>query len=235
MIPSHPASIRPVLAAAAAAATLALAGPAAAQPSMAEPVAPPVIVEAAPTHSTWGIGLRATGMGLQSSANPDVDHELSGAGVQIRYRINVRWGVELAVEGLRTKASEDAGDRRLPGGGGAYERRLRPTTLSAHLHLSPHSVWSWYLIGGIGATHDHVTFRRADGATAEAEFQHGHIHLGLGLERRLGNLGLGAELRATGMSRADDKLDGPAYAGQEGPVPMEASGGQLNLAATYYF
>ena len=188
--------------------------------------AAPTFVNAEPWRGShrFGIGLRSTDLSLESSQNPCCAMALRGSGGHLRVGVGHRWELELTGE----QTSGDAA-------GGALTRTAHATTVSALVRVRPDQPWDWYLLWGIGGTRDHVRYTRADGSAGEQSFQHTHVHLGIGFELRCNHLALGAEARAVGMARDDTALDGPTYRGVDGPVPYEASGGQLSLTATWYF
>jgi hypothetical protein len=192
---------------------LLLPGSAAAEP---EPVP-----EAGPKR--WGIGFHLSGLGLSSESVPDESFELGGAGVQLRYRLAARWELELAVQRVR-------GERE----GDGLERDLRLGTLGVAFHLTPRSRWDVSLTAGLGGGREDVSAPAGKGMQPAA-FAYAHAYLGVGLERRFDRWGLAGELRAIGLARDPDELDGPAFAGTDFPVPEESGGAQLRLAATYFF
>jgi hypothetical protein len=171
-----------------------------------------------------GVGLRLSAVGLESSADPQNHADLGGGGLQFRVRLSPIWGLEMSAEKVHAEQAN-----------GGYVRDWRPLTLTVLAHLRPESDWDWYLLLGVGTGRDDVEYRRIDGSTRTAAFRRTHLHLGAGLERRLGDFGLGAELRAVATKRSDDSLDGPAYINSESPVASESSGGQLTITGTYYF
>lgn len=173
----------------------------------------------------WGVGLRSTALAIAPDDDPGRTMTLGGGGWQVRWRLSARWSLELVGEHVQ-KISSD----------GAFERHSRPITLSGLWHLTPYRRWDWYLIFGVGGTDDEVRYRRADQASATERFSETHVHMGLGVERFWGRFGVGAELSVVGLVRDDDRGDGPRYAGRPyGPIPMESSGSQFSLTATYYF
>lgn len=194
------------------------------------PAAPVVAVVVEERLPTWGIGLRATSLALAPESTPDAETQYGGGGLQLRYRLAPRWQLELSVDHVRERLED----------GGEGTRQLESVTLAALYHLRPHARWDWYLLAGIGGTGDGDP--DASDEAREAS-QMGHVHLGVGLERRFGHLGVGAELRAVGMAPAEhDHDDAPAQPSSAAAmtVPSAApeagvSGGQFSIAATYYF
>jgi hypothetical protein len=176
----------------------------------------------------WAVGLHGAALGLEPADAPEDKIELAGHGLHARYRINARWEVELSAEKMLSNPDDSA-----------TSREARAVTLSALVHLTPHKQWAWYLIGGIGGTDERVSYLNAAGANVNAEIEHSHVHLGVGLERRFRRFGIGVQLRAVGMTlkhESDDdrsiQLEQPH---QPGAIPEESSGAQLNVAAAYYF
>jgi len=196
------------------------------------PVAAPVVVVAPAQgwdgQQHWGIGLRLTSLSLRQGDDPDTEMAYAGGGLQLRYRLNARWELELSAEHVVEQSPD--GDGPVEGG-----QELGSGTLAALFHMRPHSRWDWYLLAGIGGTQDGREELSEEQRKASAQ---GHVHLGIGLERRFRRFGIAAELRAVGMAPREEQSDAPVAAGamttpeQEQP---ETSGGQLNIAATYYF
>lgn len=192
--------------------------------------APVVMVEAPPSLPTWGIGLRMTSLTLAPESNPDAETEYSGGGLQVRYRLAPRWQLELALDHV-TERLED---------GEMGTRQLQSATLAAQYHFRPYNRWDWYALVGIGGTGN------GDPEISDEEreaSQMGHVHLGVGLERRFRHLAIGAELRAVGIApREEENVLEPDPVRPTGmTVPTQEinaegiSGGQLSIAATYYF
>lgn len=196
-------------------------------------VAPaPVVVEAPPSLPKWGIGLRMTSMTLAPENDPEAETEYGGGGLQLRYRLRPRWQLELSIDHV-TERLED---------GEMGTRQLQSATLAAQYHFRPYARWDWYALVGIGGT------ANGDPEISDEErraSEVGHFHLGAGIERRFRHFAIGAELRAVGMAPHDDELED---APQDDPVqptgmtvPTEeiertaTNGGQLTIAATYYF
>lgn len=192
--------------------------------------APVVMVEAPPSLPRWGIGLRMTSLTLAPENNPDAETEYSGGGLQVRYRLAPRWQLELALDHL-TERLED---------GEMGTRQLQSATLAAQYHFRPYNRWDWYALVGIGGTGN------GDPEISDEEreaSQMGHVQLGVGLERRWNHLAIGAEFRAVGMAPREEE-DVPATdpvrpTGMTVPTQEidggGISGGQLSIAATYYF
>ena len=193
------------------------------------PAAPVVVAE--DPLPRWGVGLRASSMALAPESTPDAETQYGGGGFQVRYRVRPRWGVELAMDHFREQLEN----------GEEGTRQLSSVTLSASYHFRPYARWDWYVLAGFGGT--------ADGDPDISDEQReaskmGHAVLGVGVERRFRHLALGAELRAIGMSPPDDFGEEGEVApmrGTSAPVATqeismeELSGGQLSIAATYYF
>jgi hypothetical protein len=207
--------------------TIALPAVAAAQPGAAPgatPIADPAPAQAVAPELAHklGVGLRLGGLGLESSADPERKVELGGGGLHLGYRFSARWEIELNLEGM----SGELDDGRF--------RETSMVTLGALLHLTPLRTWDWYLAAGLGAVRDNI---RSGGPDTDVmyEFAQGMFQLGGGVARRWDRVSVGAELRLIGMGRNDEELDGPQFAGKDGPVPLESGGGQLSLTGTYFF
>jgi hypothetical protein len=203
---------------------LGLAATASAQPgSYAAPPEPaPAATQVDPVRK-WGVGLRTSTMSITSEADEDNTIELGGVGLHVRYLLAPNWRAELTVEGVQSD------DETL-----GFARDSTAGTLALHYVLNPYARWNWYALAGVGRTETEITYE--GNATDYVEtFSEGHVHVGLGLERRFDRISLGAEVRGVGLVRDDNEGDGELYAGADGPVPMESTAGQLNLHFTYYF
>lgn len=192
--------------------------------------APVVVVEAPPALPKWGVGLRVSSVTLAPERSPDAETEYGGGGLQVRYRLAPRWQLELAFEHVHEKLEN----------GDMGTRQLQSATLAAQYHFRPYARWDWYALVGIGGT------ANGDPEISDEEREAssvGHVHLGVGLERRFRHLAIGAELRAVGMGpREDEDVAQPEPVRPTGmTVPTSeidaegTSGGQLTIAATYYF
>jgi hypothetical protein len=217
------------LVAAVATPALAQSGP----PGACECTAPayPAYPVVAPAAASWddahrfGIGLRLSSMGLSPDSNPDAETQFAGGGLTFRYRASARWELELTAEHFQQQL--DNGER------GTAE--LDSGTFSLLFHMAPSRRWDWYLLAGIGGTED----GRPDVSDAQREAtSQVHVHLGVGIERRFGQLGIAAEIRAIGMAHPEEEDRGstrPSFAPSSGSDdPETTSGGQVNLLATYY-
>jgi hypothetical protein len=204
-------------------------------PAPAPPPAPPDVVAAPvvimPVYSGWdgrqhwGIGLRATSLGLRTGDDPNSEMHYVGGGLQLRYRLNARWELELSAEHVTEQRD---GQGVVEGGA-----ELASGTLAALFHMRPYARWDWYLLAGAGGTQDGRKDLTDEQRKASAQ---GHVHLGVGVERRFHHLGIAAELRAVGMAKKDDPA-GAKMTDTTGTTTSDPqqSGGQFNLAATYYF
>jgi hypothetical protein len=204
-----------------------------AQPGAPPPPPPPhagppaVVYQAAPSIPRWGIGLHLGGLGVTSERDRDDanETEMGVVGLQLRYRLHRRWELELDLSYM---------EGELPG----LEDVRRSTgalILGGMFHINPDSRWLWSVMAGIGAARDRIWYEKDGDRHTQAEFAEGVARLGVGLERRVGNWGLAAQLYAIGMSRDEEELDGPAYEGQDGPVPERSSGGLFQIVGNYYF
>lgn len=224
---------------------VALVGPAAAQsgpPGQCACTPPPQAwaLPAAPAPEPWeahrfGLGLRLSGLTLGERASDGAaEQQFSVGGLVARYRASRRIELELAVE-HGTEQLED---------GYQSDLELSAVTAAMLVHLSPQSVWDWYLLGGLGG--NERRFKGADDAFAD---QRSHLALGVGLERRWDHLVIGVELRALAVSPHDEEdvaVPQPEPYPLPQPVPgatvvvedeEEASvgGGQLSVSATWFF
>lgn len=204
------------------------------------------VAVAAPAQSPWwdsrriGVGLHVGGMSVHPEGAEGDDAattDFGGGGLHVSYRIAPRWRVELRTDSLQEQL--ESGE---PG-----DAQLGMVTLGAAFHLTPHRRWDWYLLAGFGGASD----AREDATEAEVEASAmGVGYLGVGVERRWGRLGVAAELRALGLSPADDADDADAPPAMtdarggtvpgviddgDGAARDGLSGGQLTIGATYYF
>jgi hypothetical protein len=214
----------------AAAPALAQEGP----PGMCECAAPPPAPVAPPSEgwdgSRWGIGLRLSSTSFHHESTPEQPINFGGGGIEIGYRLGARWELALALGGGREKLED----------GSEGTRELGQATISAIYHLRPFRAWDVYLAAGFGSTT--ITEQDATDEMREAAAR-GHVALGVGVERRLRRwpIGLSAELHAIGVAPREDAEDAPTT-GRPGAMPEVVdledegmSGGELTLAATYYF
>lgn len=188
----------------------------------------PVVVAAAPAPPRWGLGLRMTSVGLHPDGDADAHTDYAGGGLQLRWRVRPRWELELTSESMR---------EQLPDGAGEGDRMLGMVTLAARFHPRPWARWDWYALAGVGVTSE---VEDPSSATPERR-QAPHVVLGGGVERRFGRIGLGAELRAVGVAPWEEGEDASSDPRTMATVPTQeieaedSSGGQLTVAATYYF
>jgi len=185
---------------------------------------PDAVVVVAEAPRRFGVSLRLSGLGLHPTATPEDHADFSGGGLAVSYRINRRWGIEVAAEQLAEQAE-----------GAPTGRELQAGSLSAIFHLRPGARWDGYLIAGLDAVAE-VTDRSADPTSYVG------AHVGAGLERRFGRFAVSAELRLLGLSPAQRETAGsmePArYSATDTMDPAVddgLSGGQVSLAGTYYF
>lgn len=182
----------------------------------------------------WGVGLHMTSLGLAPDGAPEGTEptKFGGGGFQVTYRVRPRLQLALSIDHLREQRED----------GTEGDRHLQSVTLAALWHPRPHARWDWYLLAGLGATGD----GDPDLSDEEREAtQQGHVHLGVGVERRFRRIGIAAELRMVGIApREDDDAAEPAPAPGPAGTPMTVpaaeeerglSGGQLTVAASYYF
>jgi hypothetical protein len=211
---------------------LAAAGPASAQAPGSAPAptadpAPAPRADGWEGHQTsWGIGLRTVGKSLAAKGDDDRDDavDMGGGGLTVRYRLNRRWELDLALESAEGELAD-----------GLVTRTSGGATLAALYHMRPDRNWDWYVLAGLGGSEERLSREGKGGEMIEESFSQAHVHLGVGLERRFRRFGIGAELRAIGAALNTEEGDAPAYMEGQTPIPEESSGGQLNITATYYF
>jgi hypothetical protein len=100
--------------------------------------------------------------------------------------------------------------------------------LTARFHLITRQQWDFYFLFGAGGAETKVTFQTADGSSREESFKEAVVHLGAGLEFRLGRFGIGAELAAVGVG-TDEKPETFV-----GPPGEDAGGIQLSVTCAFY-
>lgn len=178
----------------------------------------------------WGVGLHVTSLALAPEASPDDQTEYGGGGLQVRYRLAPRWQLELSIDHVQERLAD--------GSDGMHH--LQSGTLAALYHFRPHARWDTYVLAGLGATADGDPELSDEQRRAS---QAAHVHLGAGVERRFRHLGIAAELRVVGVAApdaAEDAMPVPANGAAPAMTAPAAeatgrSGGQLSIAATYYF
>ena len=205
---------------------------AAAQPSMT-PAGPPVVVESAPPARNWQLGVHLGGIGITSQADQQAASDsgtqpprtqMGAVGLELRYRLAHRWQIAADATYLEGQLPDSPLTRR--SGGLVLEGIF-------DLHRGP--LWTWSIMLGLGGLHDDIVARKNGQDQVQSRFAEGLARLGVGVERRFDRLSIGAELYGVGLSRDDQKLDGPSFAGRDGPVPLKSSGGLLQLSARYSF
>jgi hypothetical protein len=162
----------------------------------------------------WGVGLRGSAQKISGEGDaPGHEVQLAGGGLQGRWRMTPRFGLELTLEGFGGAKGE------------AFQREGGAIGLSGMLHLTVDGPWDLYLLLGAGTRTDTVKL-----AETEAEFKQTFVAAGVGLEYLWTHFGVGAELRAVAYHREDAEDAGPSD-----PIPAKAAGAQLTITATYYF
>ncbi len=167
------------------------------------------------------------GLGVVSARDEDAEDEteLGLVGVQLRYRLDRRWELELDVSAMGGELSGPGDTRRTSGA----------VILGGMFHINPDSPWLCSVLFGVGAVRDLIWYEKNGDHETQAEFVEGLGRIGFGVERRFDRLGIAAQLYGIGMVRDEEELDGPDYIGRDGPVPEESSGGLFQLVASYYF
>jgi hypothetical protein len=192
-------------------------------------VAPPVVAPPPPPELSrnLGVGLHVSSLAIANEAIPDQPTELGGGGLQVRYRLNPRWELQVALDVLREHDAD----------GMPIGPELHSATLGAMFHLRPLRRWDVYLLAAVGGVTERVESPRS-GATDERG--RGQVHLGIGLEHRWNRLGISAELRAVGIE-PDEQGAMTTATPRPGSIPtaeIEAEpdqAGLFTLAATYFF
>jgi|GEM_PF-6765473 len=186
------------------------------------PAALPAVAVApeAPRPRRFSLGLRLTGMSVASTATPEDELGLAGAGLAARYRFARRWSAELSIDHVQSDPEKSG-----------VERHSVPVTLGVAFHITPHNPrWDWTVRAGVGASRTTVSTKDSD-----LEFAEGIGYLGAGVERKFRRFGVGIDLRALAMAR-NDELDGAQFGEDEdGPVPAQSTAGQFTLYGTWYF
>jgi hypothetical protein len=155
---------------------------------------------------------------LQSTTGSEAKSEYGGGGVAVSYRINRRWEIALALDMLDAPQGPD----------------LHSTSITARFHITPHRRWDWYALAGIGVLHE-VPLEGSE--QAEEDPGRGRFHAGIGLARRWQKWSLAAELHTVGVGPKETSE--AMSTAREAPTAMNSkdtlSGGELTLAATFFF
>ncbi|MEZ4399392.1 MAG: hypothetical protein R3B06_05205 [Kofleriaceae bacterium] len=160
----------------------------------------------------WGVGLQLTSLSLASDGATAAS-AWQGGGLQLRYRVSPRWVLELSAAQVTDATGGDA---------------RSAAALLAQFHPRPAARWDLYVVAGAGATAAADPMLTDD---ARAASQAGNVQLGGGVERRLGKVGLSAEVRlVTGAPP-----DASTTARMPAPGPRASHGGTATVGATYYF
>jgi hypothetical protein len=182
-----------------------------------------------------GVGLHVASLAIANREDPEAEPtHLGGGGLQVRYRLNRRWELELGFTALR-ETDEDGEVLDGP--------EIHAATVGALFHMRPGRRWDWYLLGAIGGIH--VGDRRDD----DHDKGRAMAQLGIGIERRWNHLSIAAELRAVGIAPEHDESAGRevdvAGRGAAPPPPPPPppvrnddrgdAGAQFQVSATYYF
>ena len=173
----------------------------------------------------WGVGLHLASLSLPDpGAMTDRGDapQYGGAGLQVRYRLTPRWQLELTAAHVEEQVADGAAARTLDAG-----------ALAVLFHPRPYARWDWYLLAGVGGTHD------ADPALTDEARQASHVadvQVGGGVERRFGRVGVAAELRLLARQPADDAAATRMTDAAGGDATTDRpGGGALTVAGTYYF
>lgn len=164
-----------------------------------------------------GVSARAVSLGLDDGTTKS---EYGGGGLAVSYRLSRRWELALALDALDASGAPK----------GARSPDLHSTTLSARFHLTPYRRWDWYAIAGIGGLHEVPL----EGQDHDDVASRARVDLGVGLARRFPRWSIAAELHAVGVGPVEQQMTA-----EKATTPMATdegvSGGQLTVAATFFF
>lgn len=191
----------------------------------------PVLRTAVPTQPrgpAMSVGLRATMLGISSQEVFGQDLNLWGAGLQLRFRSQGRFGFELAMDFLSANIGE-----------GLYVRNSYPITISPMLYLfqnRPNNHFNLYVTGGVGLMADDISLYAGSARELNQQFWQFLAQGGGGVELRFKRLALFGDVRGVGMMLDDSSPAGVYYQGAiGGPIPASSSGYKVNLGASLWF
>ena len=208
-----------------------------APPSMAAPIAAPVVVVApvAPVRR-WSIGLGFGSMELAPHVAPDAVTEFDIASLYVRYRPWRHIELELALGGGSEFDMEN----------GSYQaREVSSAVLAVRYRFSPQHRWNWWLMAGMGT----LAVTRQDASDEERDYANqSTLQFGAGVERRWSRFALQFEVRAVGVAPHEVE-DGDMTStvevapGGRMPLPPDSDGrthdgmkgGQFVFSGNYYF
>lgn len=187
-------------------------------PPPAMPAAPP---EEAVMASRWSLALSIGALGLTPEAQPDATTTFHVAELALRFRATPHLELALVVGGGRDRTPDH------------MDGNLEVTTglLAARYRFRPAEAWNWYLMAGLGGaavTRVDATSQERDQATQPMGA------LGIGVERRFGDLALHGELRGIALGERQDTSTIDIYP-PPAPVSTRQSGGSLSIGLNYYF
>lgn len=189
----------------------------------------------------WAVGLSVGSLDLAPENNPDARTQFSMAQLSVRYRATRHLELEVALAG-GTQVYEDGSDGNLA---------MNSATLGARYRFRPEQRWSWWLMGGLGAT---VVASKGSTQQERDQLSRPHATFGIGLEHRWTSFAIQAEARAIGVGElANDAMTttvppdvtvggGGSLPPSKVPPPGTTttstgpqSGGAFTIGASYYF
>jgi|JI10StandDraft_1071094.scaffolds.fasta_scaffold1051606_2 hypothetical protein len=177
-------------------------------PGVCDCAVTPADAAPAPTRSPqlprWGVGAHVAALSLDSEMWSEPSG-FTGAGIHLRVRLWPRWVVEGTFAHV---ADDELGDAR------------DVLSVAVQFHPRPTARWDLYALAGAGQTFPGIgrTYHER-GSTQDPNLQ-----LGGGVERRVGDVGLAAEVRLLRGTASDDAT---------GDVTTE--GVLATAGASYYF
>ena len=216
-------------------------------PGPLEPVAPiaiPCETCVDPYAHRISVGLSIGGLGVSpdDAAEGTAETQFRIGELAVRYRATRRLELELALSGGRQMLADD-----LEG-----DLAMGSVTLGLRYRFMPEQRWSWWLLAGLGGT---VIAPQVSSEDERDAATRGLGFLGIGLERRFGQLALQAEVRFLGIGEREDRFItydddlptmGGGTSGSPGIAPrlpyssdtayaQTLSGGMATIGLGYYF
>jgi hypothetical protein len=197
-------------------------------PGQVAPMPPPASASAPDPvmANRWGVGLALGGIAIRAHDEPSSNgFSLAQLAVQLRATRHIELGLAIAVGG-----GQDAMTSGDVVSSGMLDLRYR---------FAPRSAWDGWLMAGIGVLT--VAAPTVDPASRGASRGGGEI--GVGVERRFGQLAVQAELSALGLSAPPPTAPSarpPPPGGSGGPGVITdstapASATQLTIGASFFF
>jgi hypothetical protein len=171
-------------------------------------------------QQTFGLTAQLGGGEIRVKDAEDDRFAMGLASASGRFRLNRRW--EFSAGLVRRQGEQDD-----------VRRRHELFEVGARLHFNPDNSWVVSALAGIGLGRENVHDRRG-AMTEKAGVPIGEGLLGVSLERRFDDFGIGADLVLFSVQRDRDRL---SEQDRMGPTlfPEKSGGGELRLAASYYF